>query len=146
MLFEVDAFEFVAHDGGADFGGGLAQFGLLIGEEAFFGASGALRAVHGFKATAQAGVAKGAVAAAIAGELIGHAAHLGDLLVDMQLPWIAGIRSGEQRGSEDGRKSADLERSGGMIGGHVVGGVCPLGIAGGGEDKDCGGGEIAIAK
>ena len=41
-----------------------------------------------FEATAQAGMAEGAVAAAIAGQLVDDAADLRDLLIDVQLPRI----------------------------------------------------------
>ena len=67
----------VARDAGADLRGRFAELGLLVCEEAFLGAGGALGAVQPFKATAQAGVAQGAVAAAVAGQLVGHAAHFG---------------------------------------------------------------------
>jgi hypothetical protein len=88
LFFELDGLVLVAGDAGADFGWCSAQFGLLVDEEALFGASGAFGAMQALKAAAQAGVAEGAVAAAIAGELIGDAADFRHLLVHVHLPGV----------------------------------------------------------
>ena len=42
--------------------------------------------MHPLKAAAQAGVAKGPVATAVAGQLVHHATYVGYLLVDVDLP------------------------------------------------------------
>ncbi len=65
----------------------------------------------GFKAAAQAGVAQGAVAAAVAGKLVGHVAYLGNLLVDMGLPRVAKVGPGQLGSSHDGRERCDMQRS-----------------------------------
>src|SRR5437899_702052 len=85
-LFQVDAFVFVPGDGGADLRRALAQLGLLIGEKAFLGAGGALRAVKRFEAAPQAGMTESAVATAIAGKLVNHAADFGGLFINVDLP------------------------------------------------------------
>jgi hypothetical protein len=95
LLFEVDRFVLVAGDAGADLGGRFAQPGLLVGVEALLGAGGAFSAVERLKATAQAGVAQRAIAAAVAGQLVGHAADFGNVLVDMHLPGITEVGTGE---------------------------------------------------
>ena len=46
----------------------------------------------GLIATAQAGVAEGAIAAAVAGKLVEHAADLDRLLVGVDLPRITEVR------------------------------------------------------
>ena len=61
-----------------------------------------------------------------------HVAHLGRLLVDVDLPGIAEILAGELIARHNGRKRREFERSGGMVGGNIVGGVRPLRIAGDG--------------
>ena len=88
LLFEVDGLIFVTGNGGADFGWCSAKFGLLVNEEAFFGASRAFGAMQALKAASQAGMAEGAIAAAVAGQLIGDAADFRHLLVNMYLPGI----------------------------------------------------------
>jgi hypothetical protein len=97
LLFEVDTLEFVALDGSADLGRRFAQFGLLVGEEAFFGAGGALRAVQALKAAAQAGMAKSTVAPAVAGELVEDVPDAGGLLVDVHLPGVLEVFAGKAR-------------------------------------------------
>ncbi len=110
---------------------------LPVGEEGLLGAGGALGAVQPLIATAQAGVAQGAVAAAVAGKLVEHVAHLGRLLVDVHLPGIAEVLAGQLRARQDRRQCAHLERGGGVVGRHIVGRVRPLRIAGccDGEDS-----------
>jgi len=63
----------VACDAGANLRGRPASLGLVVGVEAFLGAGGALGGVRRLVATVQAGVAQGAVAAAVAGQLINNA-------------------------------------------------------------------------
>ena len=136
LLLEVNAFVFVAGDGGPNLRWRFAEPGLLVGEEALLGAGGALGAVQAFEATAQAGVAEGAVATAVARELIDDAGDLGHLLVNMDLPGIAEVFAGELAAGEDGRQGADLEGRGGVVRGHIFGGVGPLGVTGRGEGED----------
>ena len=95
MLLECDAFVVAVGDAGADFGGGLALPGHAISVDAFFGAGGALGAVQALKAAAQAGVAEGAIAAAVAGQLIKDVPDFCGLLVDMNLPGILEVRACE---------------------------------------------------
>jgi hypothetical protein len=131
LFFEIDGLVFVAANGFANLRRRLAEFGLLVGKDAFFCACGALGAVHPFEATAQAGVAQGAVATAIAGELVGHAADFGHILVDMLLPVVGEFVAGKQ-----GRQGADLEGRRGVVGRNVVSGIGPLGVTSGGERED----------
>jgi len=65
LLFQVDALVFVAGDGGANLGRGLACLGHPVGEKAFPGAGVALGAVRCLVATAQASVPQRAVATAV---------------------------------------------------------------------------------
>ena len=104
LLVEVDGLVFVAGDGFADLGWVFAEFGLLVGEEALLGASGALGAVQAFKAAAQAGVAEGAVAAAVAGELVGDAGDFSYVLIDVDLPGVAEVVSGKFGAGQEGRQ------------------------------------------
>jgi len=135
LFFEVDRLEFVAGDALANLGRGLACFVLREGIEGFFGAGGTFRAVQTFIATAQAGVAESAIAAAVAGELVEQVADLRSLLIDMPLPGILEVLAGELCAGKDGRQGRHLQGCGWMVGGHVIGRVGPLGVAGGGKDK-----------
>ena len=146
LIFEDDGFVFVACDGGTDLGRGLAELGLLGGEEAFLGAGGALGAVEGLKATAETGVAECAVAAAVAGELVDDVADFSSLLVDVDLPGVAEVFAGELGAGEDGRKFRDLEWGGGMVGRDVVCGVGPLSVADGSGGGEQNGGEPAESR
>jgi len=94
LLFEIDGFEGVFFDGVADLGRSLSESSLLVGEDCFLGAGGALGAVQALKTAAQAGVSQGAVAPAIAGELIEHISDMGGLLIDVELPGILERRLG----------------------------------------------------
>src|ERR1035437_10339010 len=136
LLLQIDALVLVADNGGANLRGSLAQLGLLVSKEAFLGAVGTLRAVRGLIATVQAGVAQGAVATAIAGKLIDHAADLDRLLITVDLPWIAEVFAGEFLAGKNRRQGAHLERRGGMVGRNIVGRVRPLCIAGSGNGTD----------
>ena len=126
----------MAGDGGADLGGRFAQLGLLVCEETFLGAGGALGAVLALKTAAQAGMAQGAVATAVAGELIGDTADFGYLIVNVPLPVVGKACSGNE-----GRQGAYFERRGRMIRGNVLAGIGPLGIAGSGKNADAKGEE-----
>jgi hypothetical protein len=126
----------VARDGFPNLCWSLAKLGLLVSKEALFGAGGTLSAVQALKTTAQAGMAQGAVAAAIAGKLIGHAGDFGHLLVDMDLPGIAEVFAGELVTGKNRRESRDFERRGRMIGRNFVGRICKLGVAACGERED----------
>ena len=90
-LFQIDLLVLVPGNGGADLRRLLAELGLLIGEEAFLGAGGALGPVQTFKTAAQAGVAQGPIAAAVAGKLVDHAADLSHLLINVLLPGISEV-------------------------------------------------------
>ncbi len=90
-----------------------------------------------FEATAQAGVAQGAIASTIAGKLIYHVRDLGSLLVDVDLPGETEVFAGELVASQDWGQGAHFERGGGVISRNIVGRVRPLGIAGCGYGKDC---------
>ncbi len=74
--FQVDLLVLVPGDGRANLRRLLAKLGLLVGEESFLGAGRALGSVQTLKAAAQAGVPKRAIAAAVAGQLVNHAADL----------------------------------------------------------------------
>ena len=73
LFIEVDGFVLVAGDAGANLRGRPAGLGLVVSVEAFSGTNVALGGVGVFVATVQAGVAKGAVAAAVAWELVDDA-------------------------------------------------------------------------
>jgi len=137
FLFEIDGFVFVSRDAGANLRGGPSLLRLLVGVEAFLSAGGALGGVRGFIATVQAGVAQGAIAAAIAWELVDDARDLGRELIGVHLPRVAEVRSRQLGAVENRRQGVDIERGGGVIGGNVVGGVGPLRVAGGSEREDC---------
>jgi len=129
LLLEVDAFVLVALDGGADLGRRLAQSGLLVGEKALFGAGGALGAVQAFEATAQTGMAQGPVTAAVARKLVEDIPNPGSFLVDVHLPGVLEVLTGEPRSGKDGRQGADLERRCRVIGRYLVRRVGPLRVA-----------------
>ena len=67
----------------------------LIRVIAFFGAGSAFGAMQVFKTTAQAGVADGPVAAAVAGQLIQDTGNLGRILIDLHLPGQLKIDAGQ---------------------------------------------------
>jgi len=123
LFFEGDALVVVVGNGGADLGWRLAEFSLPIGDEALFGAGGALGAVESFKATAEAGVAKGAITTAVAGLLVEDAGDLGGLFVDVFLPGVAKVFSGQLGTREDRRQGSDFKGRGGVVGRDFVGGV-----------------------
>ena len=120
LLVEVDLLVVKSGNAGPDLRGSLAEPGLLVGVETFLGAGGTLGTVEALKATAQAGVAEGTVAAAVAWQLVDHAGDLCHLLVHVDLPRILEVFAGELRSRQDWRQGADFERGGGMIGGDIV--------------------------
>ena len=126
----------MAGDAGANLCRGLAELGLRIGIERFLSAGGALGAVRILIATAQAGMAQGAVATAVSGKLVEDVADLDRLLVDMDLPGILEVLSSELAACQDGRQGAYFERGGGVIGGNIVCWIGPLRIAGRSDGKD----------
>lgn len=136
LLFEVDLLVGVLHDAGANLRGSFACLGHCIGVKRLLRAGGALRAVVALVATAQAGVAQGAVAAAVARELVENVADLRGLLIDVRLPWVAEVLAVELGARQDGWQGADLERRGGMVSRHFLRGVSPLGVAGNGDSED----------
>ena len=135
MLFKVDLQVLVPCNGGADLRRRLAEFGLLVGKEAFLGAGGTFGSMQPLEATPQAGMAQGQIAAAVAGKLVNHVADLGYLLVDVPLPGIAEIRPREFCAGQDGRQGAYSERCGGVVGRNVVGRIGPLRIAHGSQGE-----------
>src|SRR6185437_6463080 len=86
----------------------LAQLRLLVGVEAFLGAGGALSPVQALEAAPQACVPERPVAAAVAGQLVQHAAHARRVTINVRLPGIAEAVACELRSMEDRRKHADL--------------------------------------
>src|SRR5215469_5371361 len=136
LLFEVDGLVRVVGDALADLGGGLAKLRLLVGVEAFLGAGRALGAVQRLETAAEAGMAQGFVAAAVAGKLVGDAGDPGHLLVDVRLPRVAGVVASELAAGQDRRERAHFERGRGVVGRHVVRRVGELGIADDCEDGD----------
>ncbi len=120
LLFEVDALVLMAGDAGADLSGGLAGLGQAIGVEGFLSAGGALGSMQALVAATQAGVAQGAIAAAVAGQLIDDIANFDCLLIDVDLPGIAEVLTGEFGASEDGRQGADFERRGRVVSRNLV--------------------------
>src|SRR6185312_3762696 len=101
---QIDRFEFLALDAGANLFGRPALLRFLERVGAFFRAGGTDGAVGAREATVQAGMAEGTVAAAITGKLIEDAGNLGGLVVDLNLPLLAEEGSGELRAGEDGRQ------------------------------------------
>jgi hypothetical protein len=136
LLLQVDGFVVVPRDADANLDWRLTLLGQAVGVERFFGTGGALGAVKPLIATAQAGVAKSPIAAAVAGKLVEDVADFARLLIDVNLPGITEILAGQLGAGEDGRQSADLQGCGGVIGGNFVCRIGPLGIAGEGESKD----------
>jgi hypothetical protein len=126
----------VPRNGFAYLRGRLAEFCLLVCEQAFFGAGGALGAMQALETTAQAGVAQGAVAAAVAGKLIDNAADFGHLLIDVLLPVVLEVVPGQLVSGKDGRQGADFEWRGRVIRGNIVSGIGKLRIAGRSERED----------
>ena len=110
LLIEIDGLVVVARDAGANLRGCPASFGLVVGVEAFLGAGGALGAVQVFIATVQAGVAEGAIAAAVAGQLIDDAGNLRGQLVDANLPVVAEVRARQLRSVKNRRQCTYVER------------------------------------
>jgi hypothetical protein len=74
-------------------------------------------------------MAQGAVTAAIAGELVDYAAHLGHLLINVDLPGEAKIFAGKLVTGHDGGKRGKAKRSRGVVGRDFVRGIGPLGVA-----------------
>ena len=136
LLVEVDALVLMAGDGRANLGRGLAQLSSAGRRKSPLWRRWSTRCRAPLVATAQAGVAQGAVATAVAGKLIDHAADLGCQLVDVDLPGIAEVFSCQLGAGENRRQGADLERRRGMIGGNIVGRVGPLRIAGRGDGEN----------
>ncbi len=106
LLLQINTLVFVADDGGANLRGSFAQLCQLVGEEVLLGAVGTLSRVRGLIATVQAGVAQGAVAAAVAGKLVDHTADLDCLLMAMHLPRVAEMLAGELFAEENRRQGA----------------------------------------
>ena len=136
MLLEIDGFVVVPGDAGANLRGRLTLLCQAVGVERFLGTRGALGAVQTLVATAQAGVAKSPIAAAVAGKLVEDVADFARLLIDVHLPGITEILAGQLGAGEDGRQSAYLQGCGRVIGGNFVCRIGPLGIAGEGDSKD----------
>ncbi len=78
-----------------------------------------------------------AIAAAVAGQLVNHAADLDGHLIDVDLPRVAEVFTRQLCTMKDRRQRAHIQRSGGMIGRDIVGRIRPLRIAGHGDSKDC---------
>ncbi len=87
-------------------------------------------------ATAQAGVAQGAIAPAIAGELVEYVSDFGGLLVNVNLPRILEVFARELSARKNRRLRRNLQRSRRMIGRNIIGWVRPLGVADCGERGD----------
>ena len=136
LVFQVDGLVFVAVDGLADLGRRLAELGLLVSEQPFFGAGGALSAVQSLETTAQTRMTQGTVASAIAGELIRHVADFRHILIDVNLPRVPEVLASELVVGKDRRQGTDFERRGGMVRRNIVSGIRVLGITGDGEGKD----------
>src|ERR1039458_10798336 len=77
FLAKVDGFVLVAGDAGANLRGRPAGLGFVIGVKAFSSTDVALGGVRVLIATVQAGVAEGAIAAAIARKLVDDGGNLG---------------------------------------------------------------------
>jgi hypothetical protein len=131
LVLEVDLLVIVALYAGADLSGGFAEPGLLVSIHAFLGAGRALGTVRCLKTAAQAGVTQSTVAAAVARQLVKNAADLSSFLIGVLLPWVLELGWGK-----NARQGGDLERRCWMICRNIVCGIGPLGVAGGGNDKD----------
>src|SRR5208283_1506075 len=130
LLVEIDAFVLMARNAGADLRGSPSLLCFLIGVKAFLGAGGTLSTVCSLVAAAQAGVAQGAVAAAIARQLVDHVTNLGRQQIGMHLPGVAEVLACQLRAVENRRQGVDVKRRRGVIGGNVVSRVRPLCITG----------------
>ena len=135
LLLEVDLLVGVLGNAGADLGRRFACFRHGVGVERLLRTGGALGAVIGLVTAAQASVAKRAVAAAVAGELVDHGSNLDSLLIDVHLPRILEMLAGQFGAGKDGRQCGDLERRRGVVRRNVFRGVRPLSIAGSGDSE-----------
>ena len=81
-------------------------------------------------------MAQGAVAAAIARQLVNHAADLGRQLIGMHLPVVTEVGGRSAARRENRRQGVNVERRRGVIGGNVVGRVGPLRITGRSEGEN----------
>ena len=120
LLLQVDALVLAAADSGTNLGRGLASPGLAVGDEDLFGASGALSAVQPLETTPETGVAQSPIAAAIAWKLKDHIPYLGCLLINVDLPGVAEVLTGELGTGKDRRQRAQFERSGLVICRNIV--------------------------
>ena len=129
FLGEVDGFVFVAGDAGADLRGRPTGLGFVVSVEALCSADVALGGMRRLIATVQTGVAQGAVAAAIARQLINDAGDLDRELIGAHLPVVAEVGTLELSAMENGRNGMDIERRRWMVGGNIVSRVGPLRVA-----------------
>ena len=127
----------MASDAGANLRGRPGGLGFVVGVKAFLGAGRALGAVQVFIATVQAGVAEGAIAAAVAGQLIDDAGNLRGQLVDANLPVVAEVRARQLGAVKNRRQCTDVERRRRMVGGNIFRGIRKLRIACSSEREDC---------
>jgi len=97
-------------DTGANLRGRPSCLGFVVGVKTFLGTGRALRGVHVFIATVQAGVAERAIAAAVAGQLIDDAGNLRGQLVDANLPVVAEVRARQLRSVKNRRQCTYVER------------------------------------
>src|SRR5208282_5343268 len=91
----IDGLVLVAGDAGANLRGRPAGLGFVISVEAFSGADVALGGMRVLVATVQAGVSKGAIAAAVTGKLVDDAGNLRGQLIDAHLPVVAEVRASQ---------------------------------------------------
>ena len=91
LLLQIDALVLMTCNCAANLCRIVSQPGLLVCEDALFGANGARSGVQRFVATPQTGVSDLTVAAAVARQLVEDIPHLGRLLVGVDLPRIAEV-------------------------------------------------------
>ena len=103
---------------------GLPLHGLLVGVGALFHAGGAGGSVGALEATVQAVVSQNTVAVAVAGFLMQHLGNFGGHLIYSHLVGVGEVLSGELAAAQNMRQW--LAGWGGVVGGHVIGGVGPL--------------------
>ena len=111
FLAQVDGLVLMAGDAGANLRRRPAGLGFVIGVETFSGADVAFGGVRCLVATMQAGVSEGAIAAAVARELVDDAGDLRGQLIDANLPVIAEVRARQLSSVKNGRQCVNIERS-----------------------------------
>ena len=76
--------------------------------------------MQSLETTSETGVAQCTIAATVAWKLIDHISYLGRLLINVDLPGVAKVLTGELGTGKDGRQRAEFEWSGRVISRNIV--------------------------